>query len=77
MRRCPIRDRQPLVIGQIAESVAGGKMSCLPEGLAEGKPVPEIGIGRIGDSGGGPDQKEEVKPEKKFYPWRGHSDSAP
>jgi hypothetical protein len=39
--------------------------------------VPEIGIGRIRDRGGGPGQKKEVTDEEDSQPWRGHQYSAP
>jgi hypothetical protein len=63
-----------LVIGKIAKGIAQRKMSGLPKEFTHGKPVPEIGVGRIGGRGGGPDQKEKINPEKESYPWRRHSD---
>ncbi len=51
-------------------------MARFPQDFAQGEPVPEIGIGRVGNRGVGADQKKQVGPEEKSYPCRGHGDSA-
>jgi hypothetical protein len=52
-------------------------MTGFPNELTYGEPMPEIGIGGVGNGGGGPDQKEEVNPKKELYPSSGHRNSAP
>jgi len=72
----PFVIRNFLIIGQVTKRVARREMSRFQQRFAQSKTVPEIRIGGIGNSGIGPDQKEEIDPEKESYPGRGHRNSA-
>jgi len=61
------------VIGEIAERPAGRKVMRLPKLLSQRKPVPQVGIGRIGRRPIRPDQHKQVGPEKELQPGRRHA----